>query len=34
LEILVIDWNSTDLTRDTAMHMGAKVIVEKTKGYG
>jgi dolichol-phosphate hexosyltransferase len=34
LEILVIDGNSTDLTRDAAMRMGAKVIEEKTRGYG
>lgn len=34
LEILVIDGNSTDLTRDVALQLGAKVIVEKLKGYG
>jgi glycosyltransferase involved in cell wall biosynthesis len=34
LEIFVIDGNSTDLTRDFALQVGAKVIVEKGKGYG
>jgi glycosyltransferase involved in cell wall biosynthesis len=34
LEILVIDGNSTDLTRDVALQLGAKVIIEKLKGYG
>ena len=34
LEILVIDGYSTDLTRDVALQLGAKVIVEKLKGYG
>jgi glycosyltransferase involved in cell wall biosynthesis len=34
LEIFVIDGNSTDLTRDFALQVGAKVIVEKVKGYG
>jgi glycosyltransferase involved in cell wall biosynthesis len=34
LEILVIDGDSGDLTRDVALQMGAKVIVEKRKGYG
>jgi glycosyltransferase involved in cell wall biosynthesis len=34
VEILVIDGDSTDLTRDVAMKMGARVIVEKQNGYG
>jgi dolichol-phosphate hexosyltransferase len=34
LEMLVIDGESTDLTRDIALQLGAKVIVEKRKGYG
>jgi glycosyltransferase involved in cell wall biosynthesis len=34
LEILVIDGNSIDLTREVARELGAKVIVEKRKGYG
>ena len=34
LELIVIDGNSTDLTRDVAKQMGAKVIIEKRKGYG
>jgi dolichol-phosphate hexosyltransferase len=34
LEIIVIDGNSTDLTRLVATQMGAKVIVESRKGYG
>ena len=34
LEILVIDGDSIDLTRDIAAQLGAKVIVEKRKGYG
>jgi glycosyltransferase involved in cell wall biosynthesis len=34
LEILVIDGNSADLTRDAALRMGAKVIEENTRGYG
>jgi glycosyltransferase involved in cell wall biosynthesis len=34
MEILVIDGNSTDLTRHVATRMGAKVIVEKRRGYG
>jgi glycosyltransferase involved in cell wall biosynthesis len=34
LEILVIDGGSTDLTRDIALQMGTKLIVEKQKGYG
>lgn len=34
LEILVIDGNSTDLTRKIANAMGSKIILEKRKGYG
>ena len=33
-EIIVIDGNSTDLTRDIAGRMGARVVLEKRKGYG
>jgi glycosyltransferase involved in cell wall biosynthesis len=34
VEIIVIDGGSTDLTREIALEMGAKVIVERRKGYG
>ena len=34
LEILIIDGNSTDHTRDIATHKGAMVIIEPRKGYG
>lgn len=34
LEIIVIDGNSTDMTREIASKLGAKVIVDKRKGYG
>ncbi|HYZ94896.1 MAG TPA: glycosyltransferase family 2 protein, partial [Nitrososphaeraceae archaeon] len=34
VEILVIDGNSTDQTRDVARKAGAQVIVEKQRGYG
>jgi glycosyltransferase involved in cell wall biosynthesis len=34
VEILVIDGNSKDKTREIAESRGAKVIVEKRKGYG
>jgi dolichol-phosphate hexosyltransferase len=34
IEIIVIDGNSFDSTRDVALKMGAKVILEKRKGYG
>ena len=34
VEILVVDGNSTDKTRDVAQEMGARVIIEKGKGYG
>ena len=32
VEILVVDGNSTDLTRDAALKAGAQVIVEKRPG--
>ena len=34
LEIIVIDGNSSDLTREVAQQLGTKVILEKRKGYG
>ena len=34
LEILIVDGNSTDKTREIAMEKGAKVIIEPRKGYG
>jgi glycosyltransferase involved in cell wall biosynthesis len=34
LEIIVVDGDSTDTTRDIASNLGAKVIIEKRKGYG
>ncbi|CAN5511873.1 hypothetical protein BH18THE1_BH18THE1_21350 [soil metagenome] len=34
LEIIVIDGNSTDLTREIAQTMGSKIILERRKGYG
>ena len=34
LEIIVIDGNSNDLTRDVAQAMGAKIILEKRRVYG
>jgi glycosyltransferase involved in cell wall biosynthesis len=34
LEIIVVDGQSTDTTRDVASKLGAKVIIEKKKGYG
>ena len=34
LEIIVVDGESTDTTCDIASRLGAKVIVEKRKGYG
>ena len=34
VEILVIDGGSTDFTREMALEMGAKVILESRKGYG
>jgi len=34
LEIIIVDGNSTDLTREIAERMGAKVILDKRRGYG
>ncbi|HKQ22793.1 MAG TPA: glycosyltransferase family 2 protein [Nitrososphaeraceae archaeon] len=34
LEIIIIDGNSTDLTREVAERMGTTVILEKRRGYG
>ncbi len=34
LELIVIDGHSTDKTQEIAIQKGAKVIVEKRKGYG
>ncbi|PNX46684.1 MAG: glycosyl transferase family 2 [Thermoplasmata archaeon M11B2D] len=34
LEIILVDGNSTDRTREIASEKGARVIVEKRKGYG
>ena len=34
IEILVVDGNSTDKTRDVAKKKGARVIIEPRKGYG
>jgi glycosyltransferase involved in cell wall biosynthesis len=34
MEIIVVDGDSTDSTRDIAAQMGAIVIVEKSRGYG
>jgi len=34
LEIIVVDGNSTDKTREVAKKKGAKVIIEPRKGYG
>jgi glycosyltransferase involved in cell wall biosynthesis len=34
LEIIVVDGNSKDKTRDIAKNRGAEVILEKRKGYG
>jgi glycosyltransferase involved in cell wall biosynthesis len=34
LEILIVDGNSTDKTREIASSKGAQVILEKRKGYG
>jgi glycosyltransferase involved in cell wall biosynthesis len=33
-EIIVVDGESTDLTREVAKKMGAKVVIERRKGYG
>jgi len=34
LEIIIVDGNSKDKTREIAKNKGAKVIIEKRKGYG
>jgi len=34
LEIIIIDGNSTDMTREVARQMGVRVVLEKRKGYG
>ena len=34
VEIIVVDGQSTDSTRDIASKMGAKVLVETHRGYG
>ena len=34
IEIVIIDGDSTDRTRDIAKEKGARVIIEKRKGYG
>ena len=34
LEIIIVDGNSTDLTREIAERMGTKVILENRRGYG
>jgi glycosyltransferase involved in cell wall biosynthesis len=34
LEVLVVDGESSDCTRDVASRMGAKVLIERRKGYG
>jgi hypothetical protein len=34
MEILVVDGNSTDRTREIARKMGARVIIQNGKGYG
>jgi glycosyltransferase involved in cell wall biosynthesis len=34
IEIIVVDGQSTDSTRDIAKRLGARVIVEKCRGYG
>jgi len=34
LEIIIIDGNSTDPTREIARRMGARVVLEERKGYG
>jgi hypothetical protein len=33
-EIYIVDYNSTDKTREIAKNLGAKVIIEPRKGYG
>lgn len=34
VELIVIDGQSTDLTREIASRLGARVIIERRKGYG
>lgn len=34
VEVIVVDGQSTDLTRDIAAKLGARVIIERQKGYG
>jgi glycosyltransferase involved in cell wall biosynthesis len=34
LEIIIIDGNSTDMTREIASRMGTRVVLEKRNGYG
>jgi glycosyltransferase involved in cell wall biosynthesis len=34
LEILIVDGNSTDKTREIATSKGAQVLLETRKGYG
>jgi len=34
VEIIIIDGNSTDMTRDIARRMGVRVVLEKRNGYG
>ena len=34
IEIIIVDGNSTDKTREIAKKKGAKIIIEKRKGYG
>jgi len=34
LELLIVDGNSKDKTQEIAKSKGAKIIVEKRKGYG
>ena len=34
LEILIVDGNSSDKTREIALKMGARVHIEPRKGYG
>ncbi len=34
IEVIIVDGNSTDRTREIAKEKGAKIIIEKRKGYG
>lgn len=34
MEIIIVDGDSIDSTREIAAKMGARVIIEKRKGYG